>query len=112
MLVRISESALALKAEVLSSAVNLSGIRGVKHLIDVLNIPDLAGAACKGMNTELFFRKPAQAKRVCAGCPVKAECLESALEWDRSHPDRFSRQQGIVGGTDEAERRRLVEKAC
>lgn len=36
------------------------------------------------------------ARRVCAGCPVQAECLEFALESD----SRF----GIWGGMSEAER--------
>jgi WhiB family transcriptional regulator, redox-sensing transcriptional regulator len=40
-----------------------------------------------------------EAKRVCAGCPVRMECLETALAND----ERF----GIWGGLSERERRRL-----
>jgi WhiB family redox-sensing transcriptional regulator len=39
------------------------------------------------------------AKRVCAGCPVKAPCLQYALDRD----ERF----GVWGGLSERERRRL-----
>jgi hypothetical protein len=40
-----------------------------------------------------------EAKKVCAGCLVKAECLEYALEWNIAH--------GLWGGTSERERRQL-----
>jgi WhiB family transcriptional regulator, redox-sensing transcriptional regulator len=47
-------------------------------------------AACRELDPELFFpvgapgfpaydRQVAQARDVCAGCPVRAECLEFAL---------------------------------
>ena len=45
---------------------------------------------------EIFTR---DAKRVCSGCSVRAECLEFALAND----ERF----GIWGGLSERERRRL-----
>lgn len=41
----------------------------------------------------------AKAKAVCADCPVVRACLEWALE--------SNQQDGIWGGTDEGERRRL-----
>ncbi|MFD6149424.1 WhiB family transcriptional regulator [Streptomyces sp. NPDC060243] len=47
-------------------------------------------AACTGTDPELFFPLPsalpgasaqiAEAKRVCAGCPVRVKCLDEALE--------------------------------
>jgi WhiB family redox-sensing transcriptional regulator len=37
-------------------------------------------------------------KRVCARCPLRAPCLEYALEND---------EPGVWGGTSEAERRRM-----
>jgi hypothetical protein len=65
-------------------------------------------AACRGVDPELFFpaaeRGPvravqvAAAKAVCAGCPVRAECLAEALA-------RIP--YGIAGGLTENERRRL-----
>lgn len=65
-------------------------------------------AACRGVDPELFFpvstRGPAQedvaeAKRVCARCPVAAECLAWAL--------RAGESAGIWGGTTPEERRYL-----
>lgn len=60
-------------------------------------------ARCIGMDFDLFF--PArgastfEAKAVCEGCAVRAECLEFALETDQKF--------GIWGGTSERERRRM-----
>ncbi len=60
-------------------------------------------AACSGVDPELFFpakgESLAPAKAICAGCPVRVECLEYAL----THNERY----GIWGGTSERERRRL-----
>jgi WhiB family redox-sensing transcriptional regulator len=67
-------------------------------------------AACRGEDPVLFFgpdgeRQPEReirerkAKSVCMRCPVRAACLESALE---------SRDQyGIFGGMTEDERAKL-----
>ena len=44
-----------------------------------------------------------EAKRICGECPVRAECLEYALEED----ERF----GIWGGMSERERRKLKRLA-
>lgn len=44
-----------------------------------------------------------EAKKVCLGCEVRAECLEYAL----GHDERF----GIWGGLSERERRRLKKQA-
>lgn len=65
-------------------------------------------AACRDEDPELFFpvsevgpgaEQVARAKAVCARCPVRAECLEYALENGLDH--------GIFGGLTEQERRRL-----
>jgi WhiB family transcriptional regulator, redox-sensing transcriptional regulator len=63
-------------------------------------------AACRDLETDRFYPEKganehttAAAKRICAGCPVTAECLAYALERD----ERF----GIWGGLSERERRRL-----
>lgn len=45
--------------------------------------------------TQLHNRR---AKEVCAGCPVRSDCLEAAL---------VRREDGIWGGTTEAERREI-----
>ena len=56
---------------------------------------------------ELFFPEKGgstrEAKRICAGCDVKAQCLEYALAND----ERF----GIWGGLSERERRKLKKRA-
>ncbi len=60
-------------------------------------------ALCAETDPEAFFPEKGgstrEAKRVCGGCTVRAECLESALTND----ERF----GIWGGLSERERRRI-----
>ena len=60
-------------------------------------------ALCAQTDPEAFFPEKGgstrEAKRICLGCEVKDECLESALAND----ERF----GIWGGLSERERRRL-----
>ena len=60
-------------------------------------------ALCAETDPEAFFPEKGgstrEAKRVCSGCTVRAECLGSALAND----ERF----GIWGGLSERERRRL-----
>ena len=58
---------------------------------------------CAQTDPEVFFPEKGgsvrAAKAVCAGCPVRAQCLAHAL----AHDERF----GVWGGTSERERRRL-----
>jgi len=60
-------------------------------------------AACAGTDTEAFFPEKGgstrEAKRICQGCEVRAECLQYAL--DRN--EHF----GVYGGLSERERRKL-----
>jgi WhiB family transcriptional regulator, redox-sensing transcriptional regulator len=61
-------------------------------------------AACRGVDPELFFPArggdTATPKAICAGCPVRLDCLEYAM----SPPvEKF----GIWGGVSERERRRI-----
>ncbi|MGW6273958.1 WhiB family transcriptional regulator [Streptomyces sp. NPDC055060] len=68
-------------------------------------------AACAEEDPELFFpvsslgpgaNQTQRAKQVCAGCPVRTECLHWALE---------TRQQaGVWGGTDEKERAAMLRR--
>lgn len=61
-------------------------------------------AACASTDPELFYPPDHRgavtgyraAKRVCAGCPVKAECLADAMERDE--------QWGVWGGLAPDER--------
>jgi WhiB family transcriptional regulator, redox-sensing transcriptional regulator len=64
-------------------------------------------AACRGMDTDFFFpggstgndrERISLAKQVCAGCPVRAECLEFAIGTGSA---------GIFGGTTDLERKRM-----
>lgn len=69
-------------------------------------------AVCRGVDPELFFptaeagpayvEQVAQAKAVCARCPVRTACLEFAL---RALPD------GVAGGATPVERRGLGGRA-
>lgn len=65
-------------------------------------------AACRGEDPELFYPvsttgpalvQVAEAKQVCAGCPVTDDCLNWAL--------RAGEPAGIWGGTTPEERRYL-----
>lgn len=66
-----------------------------------------ARAACRDADPDLFFPagttgpaagQAAEAKRVCAGCPVRRACLD----WAMTHHEK----DGVWGGLDEAERHR------
>lgn len=65
-------------------------------------------AACVGLPVALFFPERdetgslAKARQICAGCPVKAECLEMALEQNEENDI-----VGIFAGTSARTRRRL-----
>ena len=60
-------------------------------------------ALCAETDPDAFFPEKggstSDAKKVCQNCPVRAECLEYALE----HDERF----GIWGGLSEPERRKI-----
>lgn len=67
--------------------------------------PETTGPACAEQDPELFFpvseydtARIAQAKSVCAGCGLRAQCLQVALT---------SGDQGVWGGTTTAERAAL-----
>jgi len=69
-------------------------------------------AACQFADPDLFFpisssgpsgSQVAQAKAICAGCPVRHECLTFALRTHQVH--------GVWGGLSEEERYRLRSAA-
>jgi WhiB family redox-sensing transcriptional regulator len=66
-----------------------------------------ADALCSQTDPEAFFPEKGgstrDAKKICSGCDVKAQCLEYALAND----ERF----GIWGGLSERERRKLKKRA-
>jgi WhiB family redox-sensing transcriptional regulator len=64
-------------------------------------------ASCAGLDTEMFFPEPGQAiersiKKMCAACPVNADCLAYALA-DAS-------LAGVWAGTSERQRRQLRKR--
>ena len=63
-------------------------------------------ARCRGTDPDEFFPTGGSgveaAKRVCAECPVRSECLEYALV-NRIDP-------GVWGGASSRERRRILRK--
>jgi WhiB family redox-sensing transcriptional regulator len=82
----------------------------LEHVRDrpVAHDPDLAWrlhAACRGRPGSLWFAERGDvvsvrvAKRVCAGCPVRADCLDYALD--------NGIVEGIWGGRSGRERRQL-----
>lgn len=64
-------------------------------------------AACIEVGTDLFFPEPgeptAPAKRICAQCPVRTECLTFALTTREPH--------GVFGGLSVGERRQLLRQS-
>ncbi|MEV2262750.1 WhiB family transcriptional regulator [Streptomyces anulatus] len=70
-------------------------------------------AVCREEDPELFFpigtTGPAivqaeEAKAVCRRCPVMERCLQWALE--------TGQQDGVLGGTDEEDRRRIKRRSA
>lgn len=71
-------------------------------MIQIETLPWASEAKCLQADPETFFPEKGgstrEAKRICAQCEVRVECLEYALAND----ERF----GIWGGLSERERRR------
>ena len=92
---------------------SLDGRDGEASAADIVFLPtdDEGGwqdrALCSQTDPEAFFPEKGgstrEAKRICVGCQVRAECLEYALVND----ERF----GIWGGLSERERQRLRRAA-
>ena len=73
-------------------------------------------ALCRGNHSHLFFppstaerkdereRRELRAKSICGVCPVKAQCLEYAME--------IREPYGIWGGLTESERRTVLARAA
>lgn len=71
-------------------------------------------AACAGHDPGLWFAEKgatyAEALAVCEGCPVRAECLEHAL--DAEAGAHGSSRHGVWGGATPRERARLHRQAA
>jgi WhiB family redox-sensing transcriptional regulator len=84
------------------------GVPGVRAVEDEESALAWQGdALCAQTDPEAFFPEKGgstrDAKRICASCDVRAQCLEYALQND----ERF----GIWGGLSERERRKLKRRA-
>ncbi|KOG13812.1 MULTISPECIES: WhiB family transcriptional regulator [Streptomyces] len=65
----------------------------------------MVSASCRTVHPDDLFVEGAaqnQAKALCTGCPVKAECLAHALDGRIEH--------GVWGGMTERERRALLKR--
>jgi WhiB family redox-sensing transcriptional regulator len=66
--------------------------------------PWMANARCRDLPPAVFFPSDGAgvevARRYCAECPVRMECLEYALQHHIDH--------GVWGGASERERRRIA----
>ncbi len=73
--------------------------------LDLRDVPDLPGAACKGMDGEAWFPgrddDGRKARAVCATCPARLPCLEYALATEQGQPFGL---EGIWGGTSHQQR--------
>jgi WhiB family redox-sensing transcriptional regulator len=78
--------------------------------VDVEETPEeyawMIHGLCRGASPTDFFPSDGlgveAAQRVCITCPVRAECLEYALEHRIEH--------GVWGGASERERRRILRR--
>ncbi|MDV7194641.1 WhiB family transcriptional regulator [Mycolicibacterium fortuitum] len=81
----------------------MSILDSIEHLLT--REPWQGEAACASADPEAWFPEKGQpyamAKRICATCPVKAECLEYAL----ANRERA----GVWGGLSERERRQVLK---
>ena len=77
-------------------------------LLDLDERPWAAYAACRAADADLFFSSVetdvAAALKICAGCPVREECLDWALETRVRY--------GVWGGATERERRRMLRRSA
>lgn len=71
--------------------------------------PWVLDAACVGIDPELWFPEkggdPTDARRICAGCPVRLDCLDYALTVERWDGETA---HGVWGGLSGMERRALL----
>jgi WhiB family transcriptional regulator, redox-sensing transcriptional regulator len=74
-------------------------------------------AACRGLDIELFFGPDGErgsereyrewnASQVCAGCPVRSECLDYAVD----RPEKYGMYGGMNEDERKAERRRRMRR--
>jgi WhiB family redox-sensing transcriptional regulator len=78
--------------------------KGREGLADDLTTSWMLDARCRELPPAVFFPRDGVgvevARRFCAECPVRTQCLEFALEQHIDH--------GVWGGASERERRRIA----
>jgi len=73
--------------------------------------PELPGALCAEVDSELFFPHPhattqqEEAKSVCRGCPARTPCLSWSLAQHEALPYGI---HGVWGGMTEDDRHKLL----
>lgn len=64
-------------------------------------------ALCPQIDLDVFFPENGEstkdAKRICAACGVKEECLQAAIDMEELH--------GVWGGKSAWERKKMIEEA-
>lgn len=96
-------------------ALDAAGVRTLVGavLFDGAGVPEWhTRAACGGEDPGLFFagsgpqafRDRRRALAICAGCPVRVECVADALAWEQP-----STRTGIRGGLSASQRQRVYE---
>lgn len=71
-------------------------------------------AACVGIPDDVFFpeghrHSPADARRICGPCPVRAACLEETMRVENTS---IRGRWGIYGGLTPTERAQLAKKGA
>ena len=87
-------------------------------IFDLLDLRDTEWqerALCASVDPWLFFQHEgshsADALKLCRQCPVRAECLESALSWEAQQAQQDMRYTyGVWGGTTARERRAILRQ--
>lgn len=81
--------------------------RAVLSFADVIHRPEWhARSACRDLDPDTFFPETpaseAEAKLICAGCPVRSECLDHAVDRDIRY--------GVWGGLAPRERQFMQDR--
>ncbi len=80
--------------------------RSPRSVIATVNKSWHGSAACQGLAADIFYpisdEEAQAAKAICAACPVQAPCLEHALA--------VREKDGVWGGANEKERRRIIRQ--
>lgn len=76
---------------------------GLSAVLDAIGAAAAEPACAGAPDPDLWFRPRSEeeAKAVCAACPVRAECLQHAIDREEAF--------GVWGGLDPSERRLLIE---